>query len=75
MDTKTIVKYVTYGASAIALVSLANVAPVQVVVLVVSAKGYSANSFSSLVRSSLLLASLIRFLIPETLVSLAAVDS
>ena len=36
MDIKTIVKYVTYGASAIALVSLANVAPVQVLVLVVS---------------------------------------
>ncbi len=44
MDKKTIVKsvahvivYVTYGASAVALISLANVAPVQVGVLVVSA--------------------------------------
>ena len=36
MDTKTIVKYATYGVSVIALVSLVNVAPVQVVVLVVS---------------------------------------
>lgn len=37
MDTKTIVKYVTYVASAVALISVANVAPVQVGVLVVSA--------------------------------------
>lgn len=37
MNTKTIVKYVTYGVSTVALVSLANVAPVQVTVLVVSA--------------------------------------
>ncbi len=37
MDTKTIVKYVTYGVSVVALLSLANVAPVQVGVLVVSA--------------------------------------
>ena len=36
MDTKTIVKYVTYVLSAVALISLANVAPVQVAVLVVS---------------------------------------
>ena len=37
MNTKTIVKYVTYGLSVIALISLVNVAPVQVGVLVVSA--------------------------------------
>lgn len=37
MDTKTIVKYVTYVASVVALISLVNVAPVQVGVLVVSA--------------------------------------
>ena len=36
MDTKTIVKYVTYGLSVVALVSLANIAPAQVIVLVVS---------------------------------------
>lgn len=37
MDNKTIVKYVTYGLSVVALVSLVNVVPVQVTVLVVSA--------------------------------------
>jgi len=37
MDVKTIVKVVTYVLSAIAVVSLVNVAPVQVVVLTVSA--------------------------------------
>ena len=37
MDVKTIVKYVTYGVSVVALISLVNVAPVQVAVLVVSA--------------------------------------
>jgi len=37
MDKKTIVKYVTYAVSAIALVSVVNVAPVQVLVLVGSA--------------------------------------
>ena len=36
METKTIVKYVTYGISVVALVSLINVAPVQVIVLVAS---------------------------------------
>lgn len=37
MDSKTIVKYVTYVVGAVALVSLVHVAPVQVVVLGVCA--------------------------------------
>ena len=37
MDTKTIVKFVTYGFSVVALISLVQTAPVQVGILVVSA--------------------------------------
>ena len=37
MDTKKIVKLVSYGVSTVALISLVTVAPVQVLVLVASA--------------------------------------